>query len=60
MAKDSNDTDKSKTAKPANPADGRWRHKLGTRKERLQYLRESERYWYGAEGHGSEKRKHPA
>jgi len=58
MAKD--DAKNPKKDRPVSPADGCWRQKLGTRKERLQYLRESERYWYGAEGHGSEKRKNPA
>lgn len=39
---------------------GRWRQKLGSREEKLKYLRNGERYWYGEEGFGSEKRKTPA
>ena len=39
---------------------GRWRQKLGSREEKLRYLRNGERYWYGEEWFGSEKRKTPA
>lgn len=39
---------------------GRWRQKLASREEKLKYLRNGERYWYGSEGFGSEKRKTPA
>ncbi len=39
---------------------GRWRQKLATREERLRYLESGERYWYGKEWYGSEKRKNPA
>ena len=46
--------------KPEGEELGKWRQKLGTREERLKYLREGERYWYGEEWYGSEKRKTPA
>lgn len=46
--------------RPEGEEDGQWRQKLGTREDKLKYLREGERYWYGKEGHGSEKRKNPA
>jgi hypothetical protein len=39
---------------------GRWRQKMGSREEKLKYLQNGERYWYGEEGFGSEKRKNPA
>ena len=39
---------------------GRWRQKLGSREEKLRYLQNGERYWYGEEGFGSGKRKTPA
>ena len=39
---------------------GRWRQKLGTRDEKLKYLQTGERYWYGKDWFGSEKRKNPA
>jgi hypothetical protein len=39
---------------------GRWRQKLGSRAERLKYLENGERYWYGQDWYGSEKRKNPA
>ena len=41
--------------KPAAP--DRWRAKLRTRGEMLRYLRSGERYWYGSEWYGSERRK---
>jgi len=37
-----------------------WRDKLGDRAQRLAYIKTAERYWYGGEGFGSEKRKNPA
>ena len=37
-----------------------WRDKLGNREQRLAYIKSAERYWYGEEGFGSEKRKNPA
>ena len=46
--------------KPEGEALGKWRQKLGTRAEKLKYLQEGERYWYGKEWFGSEKRKTPA
>ncbi len=39
---------------------GRWRYKLRNRQEQLSYLQSGERYWYGKEWYGSEKRKIPA
>jgi hypothetical protein len=39
---------------------GRWRQKLSSREEKLRYLETAERYWYGREWYGSEKRKKPA
>ena len=39
---------------------GRWRQKLGSRQEKLKYLENGERYWYGKDWFGSEKRKNPA
>lgn len=39
---------------------GRWRQKFGSRAERLKYLENGERYFYGKESYGSEKRKNPA
>lgn len=46
--------------KPEAKNEGRWRQKLGSRKEKLKYLQTAERYWYSKEGYGSEKRKTPA
>jgi hypothetical protein len=45
---------------PESKTEGRWRQKLGSRKEKLKYLQTAERYWYAKEGYGSEKRKNPA
>jgi len=45
---------------PQNKDDGRWRQKLRTRAEELKYLETGERYWYGKDWPGSEKRKKPA
>ena len=39
---------------------GKWRQKLDNREERLRYLSSAERYWYGKDVYGSEKRKNPA
>ena len=36
-----------------------WRNKLRTREDKLKYIRNGERYWYG-ESHGSERRRTPA
>jgi len=46
--------------KPDAEGEGRWRQKLESRDEKLRYLRSGERYWFGQEGFGSEKRKTPA
>ena len=46
--------------KPEDVGLGKWRHKLDTREEKLKYLESGERYWYGKEWYGSEKRKNPA
>jgi len=39
---------------------GKWRQKLESREEKLKYLENGERYWYGKEWFGSERRKNPA
>lgn len=46
--------------KPEGEEMGRWRQKLASRTEKLKYLRTAERYWYGKDWFGSEKRKNPA
>lgn len=46
--------------KPEGEEQGKWRQKLGSREEKLKYLQTGERYWYGKEWYGSEKRKTPA
>ena len=46
--------------KPEGEELGKWRQKLGSRDEKLKYLQTGERYWYGKEWYGSEKRKTPA
>ena len=46
--------------KPESEELGKWRNKLGTRQEKLNYLQTGERYWYNEEWYGSEKRKNPA
>ena len=46
--------------KPEDKELGRWRQKLGSREEMLKYLENGERYWFGKEWYGSEKRKNPA
>ena len=46
--------------KPEGEEMGRWRQKLGERAEKLKYLSTAERYWYGQDWFGSEKRKTPA
>ncbi len=46
--------------KPEDKELGKWRQKLETREEKLKYLETGERYWYGKEWYGSEKRKNPA
>jgi hypothetical protein len=46
--------------KPEGEEMGGWRKKLESRDEKLNYLQSGERYWYGKEWYGSEKRKKPA
>ncbi|MDP2730771.1 MAG: hypothetical protein Q8O55_09860 [Dehalococcoidales bacterium] len=46
--------------KPEGTEMGKWRQKLGSRAEKLKYLETGERYWYGKDWYGSEKRKNPA
>ena len=46
--------------KPEGIEQGRWRQKLESREEKLKYLETGERYWYGQEWYGSERRKNPA
>ena len=46
--------------KPEGEEMGRWRQKLEERAEKLKYLSTAERYWYGQDWFGSEKRKTPA
>ena len=46
--------------KPEGEDVGKWRQKLESRAEKLKYLETGERYWYGKEWFGSEKRKNPA
>ena len=46
--------------KPEGEELGKWRQKLVSRQEKLKYLQTGERYWYGKDWHGSEKRKNPA
>ncbi len=46
--------------KPEGEEMGKWRQKLVSRQEKLKYLQSGERYWYGKDWYGSEKRKNPA
>ena len=46
--------------RPESEEMGRWRQKLSNRQEKLKYLENGERYWYGEDWYGSEKRKNPA
>ena len=46
--------------RPEGEEAGRWRQKLGSREDKLKYLENGERYWYGQEWYGSERRKNPA
>ena len=46
--------------KPEGEDEGKWRQKLASREDKLKYLQTGERYWYGQEWFGSEKRKTPA
>ena len=45
---------------PEGEEAGRWRQKLSSREDKLKYLQSGERYWYGDDWYGSEKRKNPA
>jgi len=46
--------------KPEGEEMGKWRQKLENRADKLKYLSTAERYWYGEDWFGSEKRKTPA
>jgi len=46
--------------KPEGEELGKWRQKLLSREDKLKYLQSGERYWYGQDWYGSEKRKNPA
>ena len=46
--------------KPEGEELGKWRQKLESREEKLKYLQTGERYWFGKDWFGSEKRKNPA
>ena len=46
--------------KPEGEDAGKWRQKLESREDKLKYLETGERYWYGKDWFGSEKRKNPA
>ena len=46
--------------KPEGEEAGKWRQKLENRADKLKYLSTAERYWYGKDWFGSEKRKTPA
>ena len=46
--------------KPEGEDAGKWRQKLEDRADKLKYLENGERYWYGTDWFGSEKRKNPA
>ena len=46
--------------RPEGEEAGRWRQKLASREEKLKYLQNGERYFYGKDGYGSERRKKPA
>lgn len=49
------------TYEPGKPTGAyNWRAKLGTREDMLKYLQTGERYWYGKEWYGSERRRTPA
>jgi len=45
---------------PVGEDAGKWRQKLESRAEKLNYLKSGERYWYSDDWFGSEKRKNPA
>jgi hypothetical protein len=45
---------------PVGEDTGKWRQKLESRDEKINYLKSGERYWYSDDWFGSEKRKNPA
>jgi hypothetical protein len=45
---------------PVGEDAGKWRQKLESREDKLNYLKSGERYWYSDDWFGSEKRKNPA
>ncbi|MFC1908288.1 hypothetical protein ACFLXD_00205 [Chloroflexota bacterium] len=46
--------------KPEGEEQGHWRQKLESREEKIKYLESGERYFYGNDWFGSERRKNPA
>ncbi len=57
------ENEKKTNFEPGKPEDvtlGQWRQKLASREEKLRYLQTAERYYYGKDWFGSEKRKTPA
>lgn len=52
--------DTYEAGKPEGEKAGKWRQKLESREDKLKYLENGERYYYGKESYGSEKRKNPA
>ena len=46
--------------RPEGEEAGKWRRKLASREEKLKYLQNGERYFYGKDGYGSEKSNNPA
>ena len=46
--------------KPEGKDAGKWRQKLESRADKIKYLENGERYWYGKDWFGSEKRNNPA
>jgi len=52
--------DTADAGKPVDLSEGKWRQKLESREEKLKYLENGERYLYGQDWFGSERRKNPA
>ena len=51
----------TETYEPGIPSGAyNWRAKLKNRNDMLKYLQNGERYWYGKDWYGSEKRRTPA
>lgn len=46
--------------KPAGEEAGRWAHRLESREQIMSFLTNGERYFYGDDWFGSERRKNPA